>query len=167
MAGAKMGAGILECDVAFTVDRGLVCRHSLCDLHTTTNILLHPDLAVKCTVPSTPSNATSPANAIFCTSDITTDEYLTLCGKQDGHLRDLDVWRMQLRIRSITIIKLRRLFTTTGSCTRCWITCSSRLASRLFFRIGRVQFRTTLIVLGLSIIPIELHNLVVFYSNLK
>ena len=34
-AGARMGAGILECDVSFTADRGLVCRHSLCDLHTT------------------------------------------------------------------------------------------------------------------------------------
>lgn len=30
MAGMRMGAGILECDVAFTADRGLVCRHSLC-----------------------------------------------------------------------------------------------------------------------------------------
>src|SRR5450432_2302306 len=59
MAGARMGAGILECDVSFTKDRGLVCRHSLCDLHTTTNILLHPDLAKKCTVPFTPANATS------------------------------------------------------------------------------------------------------------
>jgi len=51
-AGARMSAGILECDVSFTSDRGLVCRHSCCDLHTTTNILLHPDLAKKCTVPS-------------------------------------------------------------------------------------------------------------------
>ena len=34
-----MGAGVLECDVAFTKDRGLVCRHAQCDLHTTTNIL--------------------------------------------------------------------------------------------------------------------------------
>ena len=84
MAGAQMGAGILECDVSFTADRGLVCRHSLCDLHTTTNILLHPDLAKKCTVPFTPANATSPANALCCTSDITTAEYTTLGGKQDG-----------------------------------------------------------------------------------
>ena len=52
MAGARMGAGILECDVAFTSDRGLVCRHSLCDLHTTTDILLRPELAAKCTQPS-------------------------------------------------------------------------------------------------------------------
>jgi glycerophosphoryl diester phosphodiesterase len=84
LAGARMGAGVLECDVSFTGDRGLVCRHSLCDLHTTTNILLHPKLAAKCTVPFTPANATAPANALCCTSDITTAEYLTLCGKQDG-----------------------------------------------------------------------------------
>lgn len=84
MAGARMGAGILECDVSFTSDLGLVCRHSLCDLHTTTNILLHPDLAAKCTVPFTPANVTSPADALCCTSDITEAEFLTLCGKQDG-----------------------------------------------------------------------------------
>jgi glycerophosphoryl diester phosphodiesterase len=84
MAGARMGAGILECDVSFTKDRGLVCRHSLCDLHTTTNILLHPELAKKCTVPFTPANATSPANALCCTTDITTAEFQSLCGKQDG-----------------------------------------------------------------------------------
>lgn len=79
-----MGAGILECDVSFTKDRGLVCRHSLCDLHTTTNVLLHPELAAKCTVPFTPANATSAANALCCTSDFTTAEYMGLCGKQDG-----------------------------------------------------------------------------------
>jgi glycerophosphoryl diester phosphodiesterase len=84
MAGARMGAGILECDVAFTSDRGLVCRHSLCDLHTTTNILLHPELAAKCTVPFTPANGTANANALCCTSDITKTEFLSLCGKQDG-----------------------------------------------------------------------------------
>merc|ERR1712098_410001 len=84
IAGARMGAGILECDVAFTSDRQLACRHSQCDLHTTTNILLHPELAAKCTVPFTPANATFPANALCCTSDITVDEYTSLCGKQDG-----------------------------------------------------------------------------------
>ncbi|KAF1832484.1 PLC-like phosphodiesterase [Decorospora gaudefroyi] len=83
-AAARMGAGVLECDVAFTQDRGLVCRHSLCDLHTTTNILTIPELASKCTVPFTPANGTSPAYALCCTSDITTAEYSTLCGKQDG-----------------------------------------------------------------------------------
>lgn len=83
-AGARMGAGILECDVSFTKDRGLVCRHSLCDLHTTTNILTIPALAAQCTIPFTPANATSPASALCCTSDITIAEYTTLCGKQDG-----------------------------------------------------------------------------------
>ena len=39
VAAARMGAGIIECDVTFTKDRQLVCRHSQCDLHTTTNIL--------------------------------------------------------------------------------------------------------------------------------
>jgi glycerophosphoryl diester phosphodiesterase len=84
MAGARMGSGVLECDVAFTRDRGLVCRHSLCDLHTTTDILLRPNLAAKCSVPFTPSNGTSPANALCCTSDITMAEYMTLCGKMDS-----------------------------------------------------------------------------------
>ena len=37
-AAARMGAGILECDVTFTADLELVCRHSQNDLHTTTNI---------------------------------------------------------------------------------------------------------------------------------
>jgi glycerophosphoryl diester phosphodiesterase len=73
-AGARMGAGILECDVSFTGDRGLVCRHSLCDLHTTTDILTRPNLAKKCTIPFTPANGTAPANALCCTSDITTAE---------------------------------------------------------------------------------------------
>jgi glycerophosphoryl diester phosphodiesterase len=83
MAGARMGAGILGYDVSFTADGGLVCRHCLCDLQTTTNNLLHPELAKKCTIPFTPANATSPANALCCTSDITIAEYTTLCGKQD------------------------------------------------------------------------------------
>ena len=47
-AAARMGAGIVECDVTFTKDKELVCRHSQCDLHTTTNILDTP-LAAKCT----------------------------------------------------------------------------------------------------------------------
>jgi glycerophosphoryl diester phosphodiesterase len=84
IAGARFGAGVLECDTSLTSDKGLVCRHSLCDLHTTTDILLHPNLAKKCAVPFTPANATSPANAICCTTDITIAEYQTLCSKMDG-----------------------------------------------------------------------------------
>ncbi len=39
LAAAWQGAGVLECDVAFTADKELVCRHAQNDLHTTTNIL--------------------------------------------------------------------------------------------------------------------------------
>ncbi|KAL3470554.1 PLC-like phosphodiesterase [Aspergillus californicus] len=83
-AGARMGAGVLECDVAFTSDRQLVCRHSQCDLHTTTNILLIPELAAKCTTPFEPATADSDATAKCCTSDITHDEFLSLCAKMDS-----------------------------------------------------------------------------------
>ena len=48
VAAARMGAGILECDVTFTKDKELVCRHAQNDLHTTTDILA-TDLADKCT----------------------------------------------------------------------------------------------------------------------
>jgi len=33
IAAAQQGAGVLECDVTFTKDKQLVCRHSQCDLH--------------------------------------------------------------------------------------------------------------------------------------
>src|SRR5262245_26012545 len=41
-AGARMGAGIIECDVTFTKDKELVCRHAQNDLATTTNVLTTP-----------------------------------------------------------------------------------------------------------------------------
>ncbi|MBC8132736.1 MAG: glycerophosphodiester phosphodiesterase [Deltaproteobacteria bacterium] len=86
VAAARMGAGILECDVTFTKDRQLVCRHSQCDLHTTTNILAIPELAAKCTQPFVPFDAATgtPASAQCCTSDITLAEFRQLCGKMDA-----------------------------------------------------------------------------------
>jgi len=86
LAAARMGAGILECDVTFTKDRQLVCRHSQCDLHTTTNILAIPELAAKCTQPFSPADAATgkAASASCCTSDITLAEFKTLCGKMDA-----------------------------------------------------------------------------------
>ena len=89
MAAARMGAGILECDVTFTKDQELVCRHSQCDLHTTTNILA-TDLAEHCTQDFEPAvfdeNGVriEAASALCCTSDITLDEYKSLCGKMDA-----------------------------------------------------------------------------------
>ena len=89
VAGARMGAGIQECDVTFTKDRQLVCRHDQCDLHTTTNILLTP-LAAQCTKPFAPAELdasgalTKPASALCCTSDLTVAELKTLKGKMDA-----------------------------------------------------------------------------------
>ena len=39
IAAARQGAGIVECDVTFTRDGNLVCRHAQNDLHTTTNTI--------------------------------------------------------------------------------------------------------------------------------
>ncbi len=84
-AAAKMGAGVLECDVTFTKDKELVCRHAQNDLHTSTNILLTP-LAAKCSKPFQPYNPVNqtPASAECRTSDITLAEFKTLRGKMDG-----------------------------------------------------------------------------------
>jgi glycerophosphoryl diester phosphodiesterase len=89
LAAAKMGAGIIECDVTFTKDKELVCRHSQCDLATTTNILETP-LALKCSEGFTPAefdengNLIKEASAKCCTSDITVAEFKTLKGKMDA-----------------------------------------------------------------------------------
>lgn len=88
-AGARMGAGILECDVTFTKDGNLVCRHDQCDLHTTTDILLTP-LASLCSKAFSPAEfdasgaRTKAASALCCTSDLTVDQFKTLKGKMDA-----------------------------------------------------------------------------------
>ena len=83
VAAARMGAGILECDVTFTADHELVCRHAQNDLHTTTNILA-TDLAQKCTAGFTPASGDTRASAECRTSDITLAEFRTLEGKMDA-----------------------------------------------------------------------------------
>ena len=84
-AAARMGAGIVECDVTFTKDKALVCRHAQNDLHTSTNILATP-LAAKCTKGFTPHDPVknTPASAECRTSDITLAEFKTLRGKMDA-----------------------------------------------------------------------------------
>ena len=82
-AAARMGAGIIECDVTFTKDRELVCRHSQCDLHTTTNILA-TELADKCTSPPDYSSDKPFASVMCCTSDITLSEFRSLKAKMDA-----------------------------------------------------------------------------------
>ncbi|RKF17891.1 glycerophosphodiester phosphodiesterase [Alginatibacterium sediminis] len=86
LAAIQMGAGIVECDVTFTKDKQLVCRHSQSDLHTTTDVLAHPELAQKCTIPFTPANLETgeDAKAECRTSDFTLAEFQTLKGKMDG-----------------------------------------------------------------------------------
>ncbi|MEO7243154.1 MAG: glycerophosphodiester phosphodiesterase family protein [Variovorax sp.] len=88
-AAARMGAGIVECDVTFTKDKELVCRHAQNDLHTTTNILDTP-LASRCLKPFTPATfdasgtLATPASAECRTSEITLAEFKTLRGKMDA-----------------------------------------------------------------------------------
>lgn len=83
VAAAEMGAGLIECDAVPTKDGELVCRHSECDLATTTNILQTP-LARKCSQPFTGATSTNNATAKCCTSDLTLKEFETLCARADA-----------------------------------------------------------------------------------
>ncbi len=111
-AGARMGAGIVECDVTFTKDGELVCRHDECDLHTTTNIVA-TDLNNSCSVPY----AGAGSSPRCCASDITLAEFRTLKGKMDasnpaapdaaGFLGGTASWRTDLYTSRGTLLTLR------------------------------------------------------------
>lgn len=90
IAAARMGAGIIECDVSFTSDRELVCRHSNCDLHYTTDILSRPELAAKCSRPFVPydEETGAEASAFCCTSDLTLAEFKVRPSKPVKRLSD-------------------------------------------------------------------------------
>ena len=121
-AGARMGAGIVECDVTFTRDREFVCRHAENDLHTTTNILA-TTLASSCRTPFTPAEidangkVVTPATAECRTSAITLDEFGTLRGKMDAfnpaarnvseYLGGTANWRTDLYTGRGTLMTLR------------------------------------------------------------
>ncbi|KZL18788.1 putative glycerophosphoryl diester phosphodiesterase 1 [Pseudovibrio axinellae] len=104
-AAALMGAGVQECDVTFTKDKELVCRHSQNDMATTTNILTS-DLADTCVKPFTPAANGEKASAECRTSDITLAEFESLHGKMDasdptattveGFLKGTPDWRTDL-----------------------------------------------------------------------
>lgn len=83
VAAARMGAGILECDVTFTKDKELVCRHAQNDLHTTTNILA-TNLAATCVKPFTAAAGETPAAAECRTAELTLAEFKTLTPKMDA-----------------------------------------------------------------------------------
>ena len=111
-AGARMGAGIVECDVTFTKDGELVCRHSECDLHTTTNIVA-TKLNSSCTVPWSGPNSGPKC----CTSDLTLSQFRTLKGKMDasnpaattaeGYLGGTASWRTDLYTGRGTLMTLK------------------------------------------------------------
>ncbi len=125
-AGALMGAGIVECDVTFTKDGKLVCRHSECDLDATTDIVA-TDLNQKCTVPWTgPVGPDHPAPQC-CTSDLTLAEFETLQAKMEasdpaattaeGYLGGTASWRTELytgRARVMTFRQSIELNRETG-----------------------------------------------------
>ncbi len=82
IAAIESGAGIVECDVTFTKDQALVCRHSQCDLHSSTNILETP-LVEKCSVPPDMNSRTPFSDVKCCTSDISLSEFRSLQGRFD------------------------------------------------------------------------------------
>jgi glycerophosphoryl diester phosphodiesterase len=117
-AGARMGAGIVECDVTFTKDKELVCRHSECDLHTTTNIVA-TDLNAKCSVPWTrPDQNPQPK---CCTSDLTLAEFKSLQAKMDasnpaatspeGYLGGTASWRTDLYTGRAQVLSFKESIT--------------------------------------------------------
>ena len=95
-AAARMGAGIIECDVTFTADGELVCRHAQCDLHATTDIVARPELRDKCHVPpefDASGELRNAAQITCCATDLELAEFRSLCGKMDGfnqHARDVE-----------------------------------------------------------------------------
>lgn len=69
----------MECDITFTKDLELVCRHDQCDLHTSTDVVTIPALNAKCTTPW--STGVTPK---CCASDFTLAEIKSMCAKMDS-----------------------------------------------------------------------------------
>ena len=132
LAAARMGVGVAECDVTFTNDGTLVCRHAYDDLHTTTDIVATP-LATSCRTPFTPAvrdgsgAVVTPARASCRTSDISYADFKSLSGKMDAsngaaatpqeYLGGTPDWRTDLYAGRGTLMSFREsieLFRTLG-----------------------------------------------------
>ena len=111
-AAARMGAGAIECDVTFTRDGELVCRHDECDLHSTTDIVTTP-LNALCSTPwSGPGSQPK-----CCASDLTLVQFRSLRGKMDAsnaaattpreYLGGTPSWRTDLYAGRGTLMTLR------------------------------------------------------------
>lgn len=96
-------------------DRELVCRHLQCNIAPITI----PELNAKCTKPFAPATADGEdASATCCTSDITLEEYKTLCGTMEGSNPDAETpgefiqgtprWQTDLYAECGTAITLRK-----------------------------------------------------------
>ncbi|MGR3794297.1 glycerophosphodiester phosphodiesterase family protein [Vannielia sp. SX4] len=113
IAGASQGAGVGECDVTFTKDKELVCRHAQNDLHTTTNILVSA-LAATCTTPFSPAAGEDKAAAECRTSEISLSEFKDLMPKMDSadsaattaeeYQGGIAGWRTALYVQEPTIL---------------------------------------------------------------
>ncbi len=113
VAAAQMGAGILECDVTFTADHELVCRHAQNDLHTTTNIVVS-ELADTCITPFAAATGEDGATAECRTSEITLEQFQTLEPKMDAsnaaattaeeYLGGTADWRSDLYVNNATLM---------------------------------------------------------------
>ncbi|KAJ3251408.1 Glycerophosphodiester phosphodiesterase GDPDL3 [Chytriomyces hyalinus] len=104
------GAAFIECDAAVTKEMDLVCRHGVCDLHFTTDILQRPELAAKCSKPFTPASNGTKASVSCCTYDFTVDEMMQLCATMESQVngdatRAQDYVTGQPPFRSIGVAK--------------------------------------------------------------
>jgi glycerophosphoryl diester phosphodiesterase len=112
VAAGRMGAGAIECDVTFTSDGTLVCRHDECDLHTTTNIVDTP-LNALCSTPWSGPDSRPRC----CASDLTLAQFRSLRGKMDasnpaattpaGYLGGTAAWRTDLYASHGTLMTLQ------------------------------------------------------------
>lgn len=94
--GIESGAATIECDAAITKSLQFVCRHSVCDLHFTTDILRRPEMHSRCSKPFMPAQGGHNASAQCCTYDFTAEELDSLCATMESgvnpHATSIDAY---------------------------------------------------------------------------